>query len=124
MIFEFYDVGKAELGRLIFGFLNVGGGKAGLFFAKRINEIRDEIFFFGTSSDYFFFVFDDDFVVGYFNNFFSGYDEFWVNKGFDWRAFDDKLLYHIIFDSESIIFDFTKFAAFFSFNFESDKMEV
>ena len=59
---------------------------------KRIDEVGNEIFFFGFFLEDFFFVFDDDFIVGDFDDFPAVDGEFGVDKTFDSRAFDDKLL--------------------------------
>ena len=48
----------------------MGGGFASL--AEGVDEIGDKIFFFGTGFQSFFFVFDDDFVVGDFDDFAAG----------------------------------------------------
>ena len=66
---------------LIFGLIfDVGGSKAGLFFAEWIDEIGDEIFFFGLFLEDFFFIFNDDFVIGNFDDFFAVNGEFWVDN--------------------------------------------
>ena len=74
-----------------------GGGTEG------IDEVGNEIFFFGASADGFFFVFDDDFVVVNFDDFVTGYNEFRVGKGFEGRAFDDELLDHEILLGDDVI---------------------
>ncbi len=104
--------------------IDVGRGEAGLFLAEGINEIWNEIFFFGASFDDFFFVFDYDFVVGDFDYFLSRDSELGVNESFDSWAFDDELLDNKIFGCKSVIFDFAKFATFFRFDFETCEMEI
>ena len=70
---------------------------------ERIDEIRDEIFFFGFFLEDFFFVFDDDFVVGDFDDFSAVDGEFGVDKTFDGGALDDELLNGEIVWSDGII---------------------
>lgn len=60
--------------------------------AKWVDEIRDEIFFFGAFLENFFLVFDDDFIVGDFDNFFTGDGELRVEERFECWALDDDLL--------------------------------
>ncbi len=69
-------------------------------FAEGIDKIRYEVFFHGTFSYDFFFVFDDDFVVGDFDNFGTGDGELGVKETFDGGALDDDLL-----DTEIILGD-------------------
>ena len=51
--------------------------------AKWINEVGDEIFFFGASLDDFFFVFYYNLVVGDFGDFMAGNGEGGVNETLD-----------------------------------------
>ena len=60
--------------------------------AEGIDKIRDKVFFAGTGFEDFFLVFDNDFVIGDFDYFFAGDDEFGVEKAFDERAPHDDLL--------------------------------
>ena len=57
-----------------------------------INEIGNEIFFFGAFLENFFLVFDDDFIVGDFDNFFARDGKLRVEKGFERWALEDDLL--------------------------------
>ena len=93
-------------------------------FAERIDEVRDKIFFFGTSFEDFFLIFNNNFVVGNFDDFAAVDDEFGVDEAFDDGAFDDDLLDGEIFGSEGEIDDFAEFGAFLGFDFETDKVEV
>ena len=61
---------------------------------------------FGAFLEGFFFVFDDDFVIGDFDDFVSGDGEFGVNDGFDRGAFDDDLLDGEVVGSDGKILDF------------------
>jgi len=67
-----------------------------LFFAKWVYEIGDEIFFGGAGFEGLFFVFDDDLVVGDFDNLLTRNDQGGVIETFDKRAFDDDLADGII----------------------------
>ena len=58
---------------------------------KRINKVWNKVFF-GAGADSFFLVFDDNFVVGDFDNFGAGNDELGVEEAFSDGAFDNKLL--------------------------------
>jgi len=91
-----------------------------LFFAEWVNEIWDEIFFFGAFFEDFFFVFDDNFIVGDFDNFFAGDGEFWVEEGFDGGALNDDLLNYEVVIGESVRKNFTEFGTLFGFDFEAD----
>lgn len=64
---------------------------------KRINEIWHKIFFGGSLFEDFFFVFDDDFVISNFDDFFSRDNKFGIDERFDGGAFDDDLLDNEIF---------------------------
>ena len=71
-----------------------------------------------------FFVFDDDFVVGDFDDFFARDKKLSVEDALDEGAFDDDLLDKEIIGVDGVIDDLTEFAAFFSFDFESEKIEI
>lgn len=60
-------------------------------FTEWIDEIGDKVFFLGAGFEGLFFIFDDDFVVGNFENLLTGDDEFWVDEAFDKGASDDNL---------------------------------
>lgn len=92
--------------------------------AKGINEVWNEIFLFGTFFQGFLFVFDDDFVVGNFNDFFARDSEFGVDESFDERAFDDDLLDLEIVGIDGEIDKLTEFGAFFGFDFEGEEIEI
>lgn len=47
---------------------------------ERVDEIRDEIFFFGAGADGLLFVFHDDFIVSKLDNLGAGDGEFWVKE--------------------------------------------
>ncbi len=68
--------------------------------AEGVDEIWDEILFFGATFEDFFFVFDDDFVVCDFDDFSTRDGELGVDEGFKWGALNDDLL-----DSEIIRVD-------------------
>lgn len=66
-------------------------------FAKRIDEIWDEIFFRGAGFDGFFFVFYDNLVIGDFDYLGAGNDEFGVGEALhEWALDYDLLDYEII----------------------------
>ena len=71
--------------------------------AKWIDKIGDKIFFLGASADGFFFVFDDDFIVCDFDNFFAMDSEFGVYERFEGWSFDNDLLNGKIVASKSKI---------------------
>ena len=60
-------------------------------FTEWIDEIRDKVFFLGAGFEGLFLIFDDDFVVGNFENLLTGDDKFWVDEAFDEGAPDDNL---------------------------------
>lgn len=68
--------------------------------AEGVDEIWNEILFFGATFEDLFFVFDDDFVVCDFDNFSTRDGELGVDESLKWGAFNDDLL-----DSEIIRVD-------------------
>ena len=111
------------MGLVGFELFSVTSNKGGVG-AERIDKIGDKIFFGGASTDGFFFVFNDDFVVGNFNDFMAMNGKLWVEKTFNCWAFDDDLLNGKIFGSDGEINNFTKFGTFFSFDFKTDEVEI
>ena len=109
--------------RLVFGFVGVGGGEAGGF-AEWIDKVGDEIFFFGAAFEDFFFVFDDDFIIVHFDDFFTRNGELWVDEGLESGASNNDLLNHKIFAGDGIIRNFAKFGTFFGFDFEVNEFEI
>lgn len=93
-------------------------------FSERIDEIWDEIFFFGTFFKGFLFILNDDLVVGNFDNLFARDDEIGVNKGFHGRAFDDDLLDDEILCRNRVIDDSAKLVVFLGFYFETYEVEI
>ena len=93
-------------------------------FPERIDEIRDEIFFFGTFFKSFLFVFDDDFVIGDFDNLFAGDDEVGVDEGLHGWALDDDLLDDEILCCNGVINDSAKLVVFLGFDFETYKVKI
>ena len=91
---------------------------------ERIDEIGDEIFFFGAGFDDFFFVFDDDFVVGNFDNLSFGDGELGVDEALDNGALDDDLLDVKIVRIDGKIDDFAEFTMFLGFYFEADRVKI
>ena len=59
--------------------LGVGMGKIGVG-AERIDKVGDEVLFAGAGLDDFFFVFDDNFVIGDFDNFAAVNGELGIDK--------------------------------------------
>ena len=51
-------------------------------FTERIDEIGDKILFFGAGFDGFFFVFDDNFIIGDFDDFATRDGEFGIQEAF------------------------------------------
>ena len=84
-----------------------------------INEIGNKIFFGSARFEDFLFVFDDDFVVGDFDDLLTGDEKFGVDETFDNGALNDDLLDEIIVGIDGKIGDLTEFGTFFGFNFES-----
>lgn len=93
-------------------------------FAERVNKIWDKIFFTGTSFNDIFFVFDNDFMVGNFDNFIAGDGKFGIRKAFYERALNDNLLNAEIIGRSGKIKDVTEFGAFFGLNFKANKAEI
>ena len=62
---------------------------------------------FGARFEDFFFVFDDDLIVGDFNDFLARDSEFGIDYGFQDGALDNDLLNDEIFGSKSVVGDFT-----------------
>ena len=100
----------------------MGGSVFG--FTERIDEIRDETFFGSFFFDGFLFVFNDDFVVGDFDDFASRDDELGVDKRLEGGAFDNELFDEKIFGGDGKISDAAELGAFFGFDFEGEKVEV
>jgi len=98
----------------------VGGGG----FAERVDEIGDEIFLLGAGADGFFFVSYNDFVVGDFDDFAAGDDEFGVGEGLEGGALDDELLDDKILGGDGVVDNFAEFAAFFGDDFEGEEVEI
>ncbi len=55
---------------------------AGLVGGEGVDEVGDEILFFGAFFDDVFFVFNDDFGVGDFGDLAAGDGELWIRKAF------------------------------------------
>lgn len=86
---------------------------------ERIDKIGDEIFFFGAGADGFFLVFDDDLVVGDFNDFGARDGEFGVEERLDKRSANYELLDAEIVIGDRVIGDAPKFGTFFGLNSET-----
>lgn len=93
-------------------------------FAERIDEIGDEIFFFGASFEDFLFVFDDDFVVGDFDDFLTRNDELGVDDALDDGTFDDDLSDEEVVGINGKVNDLAEFGAFFGLDFEGEEVEI
>lgn len=91
---------------------------------ERIDKIRNKIFVSGFFLDDLFFVFDNYFVIGYFDNFLSWNSEFGVRKTFDKWAFHDNLLNSEIFAGDGKVYNVTEFRALFSLDFEAGEFEI
>ena len=85
----------------------MGGGFASL--AEGIDEIGDKIFFFGTGFQSFLFVFDDDFVVGDFDDFTTRDSKLGVEETLESGTLDDDLLDEKVVGIDGEIDDGTKF---------------
>lgn len=75
---------------------------------ERIDEVGDKIFLGGALFDGAGFIFDNDLVVGNFNDFVAGDGEFGVGEILEEGAVDDELLNHETIWIESVIIDFAK----------------
>lgn len=95
-----------------------------LLFAEWINEIGNKIFVLGAGFESFLFIFDDDFIIGDFNNFFARNGELGVNEGLKDGALDNNLLNHEIVGGESVTGDFAEFRMFLGLNFEADETKI
>ena len=84
---------------------------------KWIDEIWDEIFLFGALFEDFFLVFDDDFIVGNFDNFFARDGKLWVEERFECWALDDDLLDNKAIRVYGKARNLTEFGVLFGFNF-------
>lgn len=91
---------------------------------ERIDEVRDEIFLGGALFDGAGFIFDDDFVVGDFDDFVTRDGETRFGKGLKEGAIDDELLDHEAIGVESEVVDFAKAGAFFGDDFLAGESEV
>ena len=92
--------------------------------AEGVDEIWNEIFFGGTGLEDFFFVFDDDFVIGDFDDFFARDDEFGIHDAFHDGTFDDDLLDQEAIGIDSVVDDLTEFGTFLGLNFEREEIEI
>ena len=92
--------------------------------AEGVDEIGDEIFCFGAAFEDFFFVFDDNFVVGDFDDFFAGDGEFGVREALNEWAFDDDLLDVKIVSINGEIYKLTEFRALSGLDFEGEGIEI
>ena len=86
---------------------------------ERINEIWNKFGGFSLFQDGFFFVFDDDFIIGDFDNFAARNGELGVEEAFNERAFDNDLLDGKIVRSDGEVDDFSELGAFFGFDFKA-----
>lgn len=73
------------------GMSEIGVGTEG------VDEVGHEVLFAGAGLDNFFFVFDDNFVIGDFDDFAAMDSELRIDKRFDGGTFDDDLLNYEIF---------------------------
>ena len=89
-----------------------------------IDKIRDEIFVCCFFLNDFFFVFDNDFIVSNFDNFFSGNGKLGIGKTFDEWAFNNDLLYDKIFCCNSKISYVAELGTFFGFDFEANRVKI
>ena len=85
--------------------------------AKRIDEIGNEIFVLGSLFEDFDFVFDDDFVVGDFDNFFTWNSELGVDETLNDGAFYNDLLDEKIVRSNGEVNEWSEFGAFLGLDF-------
>lgn len=92
--------------------------------AEGIDEVRNEIFVSGTFFEGSFFVFYNDFVIGDFDDFFAGNEEFGVDDAFHDGAPYDDLLDEKIIGIDGKIDNLSKLAAFLGFDFEGEEVEV
>lgn len=92
--------------------------------AEGVDEIGDEIFFFGAAFEDFLFVFDDNFVVGDFDDFFAGDGEFGVREALNEWAFDDDLLDLKIVSIDGEIYKLTEFGTLSGLDFEGEGIEI
>lgn len=100
----------------------MGGGFAS--FAEGVDEIGDKIFLLGAGFQSFLFVFDDDFVVGDFDDFAAGDGELGVEEALEGRAFNDDLLDEKVVGIDGEIGDGAEFGALFSLNFKREEVEI
>lgn len=105
------------------GLFDIGGGESGVS-AERIDKVGDEVFLGGASFDDLFLVFDDDFVVGDFDDFAAVDDELGVDEAFEGGAFDDDLLDDEVVGVDGEVGDFAEFGAFFGLDFEADEAKI
>ena len=106
------------------GLVGVGGGEFLFGFTKRIDEIGDKIFVLGAFFESGFFVFDDNFVVGDFDDFATRNGELGVDEAFQCWAFNNYLLNGEIITVDSVIRDLAELATFLGLDFEADETEV
>ncbi len=76
-----------------------------MFFTKGINKIGNKIFFGGASLEDFLFVFDDNFIVSDFDDFFTRDGEFGIGERFEGGAFDNNLLNDKIISGHGEVLD-------------------
>ena len=92
--------------------------------AEGIDEIGNEIFLGSAGFKSFFFVFDDDFVVGDFDDFFAGNEEFGVDEAFEDGAFDYDLLNKETVGVDGEVDDLADFGVLSGFHFEGEEVEI
>ena len=98
--------------------------KAWFLSSERIDEVRDEIFLGGASFDGLGFVFDDDFVIGNFNNFVAGNGEARFGKVPEKGAINNELLDHETVRIECKVVDFAEARTLFGDDFLAGESEV
>lgn len=91
--------------------------------AERIDKVGDKLLGSGFFADGLFVVSHDDFVVGDFDDFCSGDEEFGVEEGFDEGAFDDELGDGKVVGGEGVVNDAAEATAFFSLDAEAGEIK-
>ena len=100
----------------------MGGGFASL--AEGVDEIGDKIFFFGTGFQSFLFVFDDDFVIGDFDDFAARNGKLRVEEALEGRAFNDDLLDEKVVGIDGEIGDGAEFGTLFGLDFKGEEVAI
>ena len=89
--------------------------KAWFVIAKWIDEVGNKIFFGGASFEDFFFVFDDNLVIGDFDDLAAMDGKLRIDKTFDERTLDDNLLDDKVVGVGGVVDHVAEFWTFFGF---------